>query len=370
MRVLFWSERFLPVIGGVSISAAKLLPALQRRGWEFVVLTLKDCFDLPEEDDYNEIPVYRFPFWNALAERDLGKIIELRRKVSDLKKTFAPDLVHINFLGPSVLFHFQTQDTHPVPLLVSMDSAFPNHEVEQNSLVVRALTTADWVTCVSKASLAQARKLVPGIIPRSSFIYKGKKLPPFPPEPLPIEPPRLLCLGRLVRSKGYDLAISAFCLILSRFSSAHLIIAGDGPDRKELEQKATELGLQNVVDFLGWVNPDEVPALINTATVVVIPSRSDSLPNVAKEAALMARPVLATRVGGLPEVVVHRKTGLLVKPEDPSALAEAVVYLLDHPVEATLMGQSARLFVQEVFSWDHYVDAYDSLYQNLAKKIE
>lgn len=61
-RVLFWSERFWPTIGGVGISASKLLPALQARGYEFVVVTLKDYFDLPEEDCFKGIPVYRFPF--------------------------------------------------------------------------------------------------------------------------------------------------------------------------------------------------------------------------------------------------------------------------------------------------------------------
>jgi glycogen synthase len=369
MRILFWSERFLPVIGGVSISASRLLPALQKRGYEFVVLTLKEYSYLPEEDDYKGIPVYRFPFWNAVAKRDLSKIIELRRKVSYIKKTFAPDLVHINFLGPSVLFHFQTQDAHRAPLLVSMDSAFPNQEVGQSSLVARTLRSADWVTCVSKASLAYAREIVPEINRYSSFIYKGIKLPPEPPKPLPVKFPRLLCLGRVVKTKGFDIALTAFASIQPRFPNSRLIIAGDGPERRELEQQAKEVGVQTAVDFVGWVHPDEVPALINTATLIVIPSRSDGLPNVAKEAALMARPVVAMRVGAIPEIVVHRKTGLLVEPADASALAQAVNHLLDHPVEAKLMGQAARVNVQEVFSWESYVVACDTLYKKLQKKL-
>ncbi len=368
MRILFWSERFWPTIGGVGISASRLLPGLLPRGYEFVVVTLKENSNLPEEDDYDGIPVYRLPFWTAIATGDANQIIELRQRVTRLKKTFAPDLVHINFLGASVLFHFQTVDVHPAPLLVSMDSAFPNQEVGWDSLVGRTLRSADWVTCVSAASLAQARRLVPEITPRSSFIYKGQKVPILQPEPLPTAEPRLLCLGRLVRSKGFDLSLTAFASILPRFPKARLVIAGDGPDRPGLTRQISELGLESAVDMVGWIHPDEVPALMNTATLVVIPSRSDGLPNVAKEAALMARPVVATRVGGLPEIIVHQQTGLLVDPEDSAALAEAIVFLLDHPQESVWMGQAARARVQEVFGWDRYVEAYDALYQKLIGK--
>jgi len=86
---------------------------------------------------------------------------------------------------------------------------------------------------------------------------------------------------------------------------------------------------------------------------------------VALEAALMARPVVATRVGGLLEVVVHQQTGLLVEQEDSHGLAEAIASLLDHPETATEMGQAARQRAQKVFSWKQCVDAYDALYQKL-----
>ena len=367
--ILFWSERFWPTIGGVETSASKLLPALRARGYEFVVVTLADYFDLPEEDDYEGIPVRRFPFWSALAKGDVIQIAELRQRMSALKRTFGPELIHVNFLGPSVLFHLHTLDAHPAPLLVSMDSAFPGQEIGGDSLAGRILRSADWVTCVSAASLAQARKLAPEITPRSSFIYQGVKVPDLQPEPLPTESPRLLCLGRLDGVKGFDLALAAFASIAARFPRARLVIAGDGPERPELERQAAELGLGDAVEFSGWAAPDAVPALINSATVVVMPSRSESFGLVALEAAMMARPVVATRVGGLVEIVVHQQTGLLVEPEDSSALAEAIASLLNHPQTATHMGKAARQRAQEVFSWDRYVEAYDTLYQRLIEGI-
>jgi len=368
MRVLFWSERFWPTIGGVGLSASKLLPALVARGHEFIVITLKEYAELPEEDGYKEIPVYRLPFWTALATGNTSQFIELRQRIAHLKRSFAPELIHVNFLGSSVLFHFQTAAVQPAPLLVSLDSALPHEVIGHDSLAGRTLRAADWVTCVSAARLTQVRKLVPEITPRSSFIYQGSKVPSHLPESLPTEAPRLLCLGRLVPGKGFDLALTAFTLILARFPAARLVIAGDGPARSELEQLAAELGVSDTVSFVGWIYPDEVPTVINTATLMVVPSRQESFGLVALEAALMARPVIATHVGGLPEIIVDKHTGLLVEPENSSALAEAIMFLLDRPEIAIQMGQAARVRVQEVFSWDHYVEAYDALYQKLVRK--
>jgi glycosyltransferase involved in cell wall biosynthesis len=86
---------------------------------------------------------------------------------------------------------------------------------------------------------------------------------------------------------------------------------------------------------------------------------------VVLQAAMMARPVVATRVSGISEVVVHRQTGLLVDPEDEKGLAEAIAFLLDHPETAMRMGQSARQRVQKLFSWEDCVQAYDTLYRKL-----
>ena len=119
------------------------------------------------------------------------------------------------------------------------------------------------------------------------------------------------------------------------------------------------------VEFVGLVVPDKVPALIDTATMVVMPSRREGFGLVALEAAMMARPVVATRVGGLPEVVKHNETGMLVPNGDKDALADAMVYLLTHPEYATEMGQGARRRAIKEFSWQRNVDAYDALYRQL-----
>jgi glycogen(starch) synthase len=147
-----------------------------------------------------------------------------------------------------------------------------------------------------------------------------------------------------------------------------LTIAGDGIERRALEQQAAELDLAGVVDFIGWVAPDKVPELINTATIILMPSRWEGFGLVALQAALMARPVIAGRVGGLPEVVVHEQTGLLVESENSRALAQAMIFLLTQPSQAARMGQAARERAQELFSRERCVNAYDALYRKLGQK--
>ena len=368
MRVLYWSELFWPYIGGAEVFGAKLIPALQKRGYEFVVVTSHDYLDLPDEAQYRGVHIRRLPFRKAVTGGGVDLFFDTRRQVVALKQAFAPDLVYVNGITPSVLFHLQTAHAHPAPTLVRMNQEVLHREADKlDTLTGRVLREADWVACVSAAVLAQARRWMPDTIGHSSVIYTGLDVPALSPKPPPMRAPRLLCLGRLVPAKGFDVALNALASIVDRFPLARLIVAGDGSARPGLQRQAAELGLRQVVDFIGWVDPERVPTLLNSATMVLVPSRYEGLPVVAIQAALMARPIVATRVSGLPEVVVHGQTGLLIEKEDSSALAEAVVFLLEHPETAMQMGQAARRRAREVFSWQRSVAAYDALQRRLIR---
>lgn len=370
MRVLFWVPRFWPYIGGVETLSTRLLPVLRERGCDFIVVTSQDHPDVPHEERYKGIPIYRFPFRAALANGNLEQLLKIRRQVATLKRNFAPELIHLQMtpINPADLFHLQTSDAHPAPLLATLHVAVKNHTIGRHTLLEQTLRSADWVTANSAAVLAEARQLVPEITPYSSLIYNSLDVPALPSEPPPRDAPRLLCVGRLSKEKGFDLALTAFASLRERFHRLRLVIAGAGPARPELEQQAAELDLTDSVEFVGSVCSDEVPALMNAATIVVMPSREEGFGLVALEAALMARPVVATRVGGLPEVVVHQQTGLLVEPDDSATLAEAIALLLAHPETAAQMGEAARHRAQELFSWDRCVDAYAALYRTLTKE--
>ena len=364
MRVLFWSLTFWPNIGGLEVLAAKLVTALRDRGHEILVVAPKSPPELPGEARYQRIPIRRFPFQNTTIPAGIDHVLEIRRAAANLKRDFAPDLIHINGVGPSDFFHLTTRSAHPAPTLVTLHGEWHPHA---DAIVGRTLCEAVYVAGCSAAVLDRGRRLVPEITSRSSVIYNGLELPQLAPEPLQFDSPRLLCLGRLSPEKGMDVALNAFVLILKQFSKARLIIAGDGPSRSELQHLAIAHAIDHAVDFVGWVAPDKVPALINTSTIVLMPSRQDSLPLVALETALMGRPIVATHVGGLPEVVSHEKTGLLVESENGRALARAAISLLSQPNVAGRMGEKARVRAQTLFSWNYHVDAYDALYRKVGE---
>ncbi|MFC1811649.1 glycosyltransferase family 4 protein [Thermodesulfobacteriota bacterium] len=369
MKVLLWTELFWPHIGGVEVLCTQLMTSLLKRDYEFAVATSHTSFDLPDKDDYNDIPIYRFNFRGSLEARDLKQLTAARHKVAELKKSFKPDLIHINTSGPSILFHLFTRHTHYAPTLLTVhwlqETSFVE-EIRQDTLMGRVLRSANWVSAVSAAALDYAHKLAPKIASRSSLILNGLIMPSVEATPLPFDAPCLLCLGRLVEEKGFDLALNAFALLTDRFPTARMIIAGEGPARPTLERLAGKLGLRDVIEFVGWVEPGKVQDLINTSTMVLMPSRwQEPFGLVALEAAQMARPVVATRVGGLPEVVMHQQTGLLVDKEDSAALTKAIAFLLDYPEKATQMGKAAQKRARKIFGWERFVDAYDDLYRKL-----
>jgi glycogen(starch) synthase len=367
MRVLLWSELFWPYIGGPEVFAARLMLVLRERGYEFRVVTSHDHLELPDEDEYDGVPIHRFPFRTAIGDRDLQALHRARRAVVELKRAFAPDLVHANAVGPSLLFHLQTADAHPAPWLVRLQTEVLGSQADgEGTLLHQAMRSADWVVGCSEAVLAQARQVAPEIAPRSSVIRNGADVTA-EPDREPSKGTRLLCLGRLVPAKGFDVALAALPTLAERFPGLRLTIAGDGVARGELERQAAALGIESAVDFLGWVEPERVPELIRAATIVVLPSRREGLPQVAVQAASMARPLVASRVGGLPEVVEHGETGMLVEPDDSRGLAEAVTFLLEHPAEAARIGLAARGRIRKTMSLDRSVDAYDDLYRTLAR---
>ena len=371
MRVLFWSNLFWPYIGGAEYFGAKLVSALRKRGYEFIVLTSHDYLDLPDETNYQGIPIYRLPFLQTLRHCDAGQFVQTCQRVKKLKLTFKPDLIHLNGVGSSTLFHRRTSDVQSARVLVRMNQELlPNQLVGSDTLLSETLRSATWVTCVSSTVLGHANQLVPEIAARSSVIYNGVEVPAFSPEALSFDPPRLLCLGRLVPAKGFDLALTAFASIIKRYPRARMVLAGDGPARPQLEQQTALLGLGAAVEFVGLVEPQQVFALINRATLVVIPSRHEGLPTVALQAALMARPVVATRVGGVKEAVVDGETGLLIENGQSATLAEAIGFFLNDPSVAAKMGMAGRERAEKLFAWRCCVDAHDALYKKLITGVD
>lgn len=365
MKLLFVQETFWPSIGGIQVLSLRALVALRERGYEPTVIATFAGEDLPERDEVNGITVYRLPFRRSLEGRDLDAVIRCRNEYARLKNEICPDMVQLNFSGPSGFFLLATAAPDDPPLVVAV--RHPLGEIDgEGTLVSRLLRSATWVTGNSQATLDGALKAAPDIESRCSVILNGLEAPTRPLTRLPLAPPELLFLGRLVREKGCHVAVEAFRLIRESIPQARLTIAGDGPERPALQRQVRKLGLDDAVSFVGWVSPDAVPEVIDRAAVVLMPSREESFGLVALECGLMGRPVVASRVGGLPEVVRHGETGFVVPRDDPEAFARAAARLLSDPDRATCLGNAARARSLTTFTLERYVDEYDALYRRLA----
>jgi glycosyltransferase involved in cell wall biosynthesis len=365
MRVLYWTERFCPHIGGIETMSEHIIPALTAMGHSIQVVTSHSAANLPDEDNFNGIPVRRLDFLTALTNRDMKTMIEVRQRLSRLKQQFKPNVVHIHFSGPSSLFHHQTHHAHPAPTLVTLHS-IPPQPRQKNSLLLDTLHAADWVSAVSRNILKIAHDRAPSIAPRSSVIYNGQ--PPLEAAfTAPPAEPRLLCLGRLVEWKGFDRALYALKQLQLLYPNLRLTIAGDGPHLSALQTLTAQLGVEGQVEFLGWVKRENIVDLVRHHTLTLIPScEEENLPMVALEAAQAGRPVIASRVSGLPEIVDDGVSGILVESGDIDALAGAISYLVSQPQQAERMGRNASAFVAQKFSLEQCASAYDALYRKIA----
>lgn len=175
---------------------------------------------------------------------------------------------------------------------------------------------------------------------------------------------RLLFVGRLTEQKDPDCLLQAFCRLPDSLKEVtSLTFAGDGPLRHQLEQFTVRHHLTQKVSFLG--HRDDIGELMQQATLLVLPSRWEGMPNVVLEAIAQDLPVVATNVDGTCDVIENGRHGWLVPPRDPDQLAQEIAAALKSPQNRQQIAQNARKRVQEEFSWEIAVEKYDSLLSSL-----
>ena len=154
--------------------------------------------------------------------------------------------------------------------------------------------------------------------------------------------------------------VRATALTAGQADDLRIVVAGGGPCLNDLTSLVSELNVADRVAFRGEVR--DVPSLLADASIFVLPSLSEGIPLTVLEAMAAGLPVVATRVGGIPEVVVHGETGLLVPPADPRALSQAILDLWRDPEKAWLMGKAGRRRVEGLFDVRQMVAEYESVY--------
>jgi glycosyltransferase involved in cell wall biosynthesis len=161
----------------------------------------------------------------------------------------------------------------------------------------------------------------------------------------------VLFVGRLASYKGVEYLLKSMPPVIKEFKDTVLVIVGEGNIRNELEKLTKKLGLQEHVRFLGSLPSDQIPEIMSLATVFVLPSLVESFGVVIAEALSMEKPVIASNVGGIPEVLEKGKTGVLVSRQDVKGLSEAIVSVLSDQNWARTMAIEGRKAVVRKFSW-------------------
>jgi glycosyltransferase involved in cell wall biosynthesis len=183
--------------------------------------------------------------------------------------------------------------------------------------------------------------------------------------------PLLIFVGRLVEEKGAEDLIRATAQLAADLPDLRTLILGDGPERSALEQVAAELGIRHRVIFAGWIDPTEVRTWLGAADIFVGPSRTAANGWVEAqgltfvEAMMAGLPVIASRLGGIPDAVIHEQTGLLVDERAPAQIAAAVRRLGADPALGRGLAERGRALAESQFSRENSAQAFSELFNKL-----
>ena len=182
---------------------------------------------------------------------------------------------------------------------------------------------------------------------------------------LDLPPDSVVCtaVGRLVPVKGYDVLVSALQSIAAKVPQLFCLIVGEGESKEELSTQIREMGLEGRIRLLGYYDRENAMSVLKASDIFVMPSRYEGTPIALLEAAALARPILASATGGIPELVHHEEHAFLVPPGDPTALAQGLLKLTLNREYATLLGQNAQQRIHQKFNLDSQVNATWQAYQ-------
>lgn len=173
----------------------------------------------------------------------------------------------------------------------------------------------------------------------------------------------IVFFGRFEDVKGIDTLIDAVRLLGKQ--SPRTIIIGQGSQKHALQQRIHKLGLDDQVSIAPWMNHEELAQTLTEARMVALPSRKENFSLAVLSAMAVGAPVISTSVGGTPEIIDHGKTGLLVEPDHPQALAAAISHLQNHPDVALRLGRAGRAYVRTHLTWDRVAESFEALYLQL-----
>ncbi len=361
--------------GGSERQLVELVTRLDRRQFEPHVCCLSAGGALEKELESAGVPVTIFGFRGFTIFRHLWKVCrEIWRMVAYLRRV-RPVIVHGYLFWAYVLGTWAARLAR-VPIVVSSRRSLGQFKAgKTHYLAMERLANALTDVWIANAEAVRAdairqEKLLPDrivVIPNGVSPFDNG-LPMDRQEikdrlGIPTQARVILTVSNLISYKGHEVLLEAASRVIRDLPDALFLWAGDGLIRPELELKIQRIGLTGAIRVLG-VRAD-VADLLRISELYVHPSYQEGCPNAILEALAAAVPVVATEVGGVPEIVIHEHTGLLVRAGDPDRLATAILQMLSDPRQARTMAEKGKADVLVRFSVEGMVRATETLYSKL-----
>lgn len=366
MRILFINHAYAPSIGGCQITTARLASGLMQRGHDCAVVCGRHDQSLPAEDVIDSVVVRRFDFdrvFGPSADDPRQGILSLKmitKELGEFKQKFRPDVIHLNLADSSAFFHLKTEQYWAAPTIINPQEALPDTAADQDSALGALFSTAAGVVGHSSFAADAIAAATGWTRHKIGVVYPGVPAADFTPKRCPTAARHLVFVGRLVPQKGADIAMHSLAQLRGEVT---LTIVGDGPERPHLQDLCTELGIAHRVQFVADADDERRRQVLSSAFAMIVPSRhQEQFGMTAVEGGLSGLPVVASAIGGLPEIVVDGETGFVAAPGDDTSFATAVTRLLDDPAPACDMGAAGRKRCESLFNVEQMVASYEDVY--------
>jgi L-malate glycosyltransferase len=280
------------------------------------------------------------------------------------------DVVNCHFLAPSFIHLVMAARLTGIPIVISVHGAdIDSYERASwlNRWLLRSIVSgADRVVACSAGLARQTAAVFPEHASKISWVHNALDVQRYrvsgeTTRPLP--QPFILCVCRHVLKKGVDTLLRAFALVQRDVPEVSLVLVGDGPLLAEHRALARTLQIDQRVVFMGDVPHAQVSSIFERCALFVLPSRSEPFGIVLLEAAWHGKPIVATRVGGVPEIITDGTDGLLIEADDPKDMARRIVMLLRDPERAARLGRAAHRTLHERFMWKDRIRDYIDIFE-------
>lgn len=376
MHILIINSEYPPIGGGAGNASAQIAKGLVQLGQRVTVLT-STYSDLPRDEEIEGVRVMRLPALRSRSDRSsTAEQISFMLSASSFGmgrvNRLRPDVALAFFGAPSGVAAWFWSFFNKLPYIVSLRGGdvpgFRPYDFARQHRLLAPLLRQVWrrasAVVANSEGLQQLARAFEARVP-VRVIPNGVDLERFSPAQRDWQPARLLFVGRVVYQKGLDILLKT----LAELSHLQwkLDIVGDGPRLESLREQATELGIGERVNFLGWQSRQMLPNTYQQANLFVYPSRHEGMPNAVLEAMACGLPVAASRIAGNEELVTE-DSGALFPAEDMQALKAILAKLIPDAAARERMGAASRRRVEAEYSWQKVAQAYLDLMSAAVEK--